>query len=146
MASRKQPATNKIMAENRVYEVMYIADPKTSDDNISKLNEAIEDLVKEQGGSIVKTEDMGVRRLAYKIKQFTEGRYCLFEIEGSGKEIAELERRMRVNDMIFRYLTVRVDEERKAADQIINRRENRKARRQAPQTEKGIEKAETTEA
>ena len=42
----------------------------------------------------------------------------LFEIDGSGQEIAELERRMRVNDMIMRYITVRVDEDRKKADKM----------------------------
>lgn len=119
------------MAEKRVYEVMYIADPKTTDEDITKLNEAIVKLVADEGGTIVKTDDMGVRQMAYKIKQFTNGRYCLFEIEGSGQEIAELERRFRVNDLIFRYITVRVDEEKKAAQRIIDRREDRKSRRKA---------------
>lgn len=123
----------------RVYEMMYIAEPETSDDNIEKLNDAIGKLVEKEGGSVVKVEDMGRRRLAYKIKKFTEGRYVLFEIEGSGKEIAELERRMRVNDAIVRYITVRVDEDRKAAEKIRTKRENRQARRRA----KTAEKAET---
>ena len=116
---------------NRVYEMMYIAEPDTADDHIEKLNDAISDLIKTQGGSVVKVEDMGRRRMAYKIKKFTEGRYVLFELEGSGKEIAELERRMRVNDTIFRYITVRVDEDRKAAEKIRAKREKRKTTRRA---------------
>ena len=116
------------MAEKRVYEVMYIADPKTTDAEIATLNEEIEKLVTGDGGSIVSTEDMGRQPLAYRIKNFTEGYYYLFEIEGSGSEIAEMERRMRVNDKIFRYLTVRVDEERKTADKIVAKREARKAK------------------
>lgn len=116
------------MAANRVYEVMYIADPTTDTDGIETINKEIEDLVGNQGGTIVSTDDMGRRQLAYKIKQFTEGYYFLFEIEGSGSEIAEIERRMRVNDKIFRYLTVRVDEERKAAAKIEAKREKRKDR------------------
>ncbi|NNE99996.1 MAG: 30S ribosomal protein S6 [Pyrinomonadaceae bacterium] len=114
------------MADNRVYEVMYIADPKTTDADIAELNSEIEKLITSEGGSIVTTEDMGRRPLAYRIKNFTEGYYYLFEIEGSGSEIAEMERRMRVNDKIFRYLTVRVDEERKTADKIVAKREARK--------------------
>ncbi len=113
------------MANNRVYEVMYIADPTTDTEGIETINKEIEDLVGNQGGTIVSTDDMGRRQLAYKIKQFTEGYYFLFEIEGSGSEIAEIERRMRVNDKIFRYLTVRVDEERKAAAKIEAKREKR---------------------
>lgn len=113
---------------NRVYEMMYIAPPDTANDHIEKLNDAIGKLIETEGGSVVKVEDMGVRQMAYKINKFKEGRYVLFEFEGSGKEIAELERRMRVNDTIFRYITVRVDEDRKKADKIRTKRENRKAR------------------
>ena len=116
------------MANSRVYEVMYIADPATDADTLGQLNKEIGELIEKEGGSVVKFEDMGKRELAYRIKKFTEGYYCLFEIEGSGKEIAELERRMRVNDKIVRYLTVRVDEERKAAEKIEEKRRKRKER------------------
>lgn len=114
------------MAESRVYELMYIADPATDSDTIEQLNKEIGELIEKEGGTIVKMEDMGRRQLAYKIKKFSEGHYCLFEIEGSGSEIAEVERRMRVNDKIIRYLTVRVDEERKAAEKIEEKRRKRK--------------------
>ena len=116
------------MANSRVYEVMYIADPATDTDTLGQLNKEIGELIEKEGGTVVKFEDMGKRELAYRIKKFTEGHYCLFEIEGSGKEIAELERRMRVNDKIVRYLTVRVDEERKAAEKIEEKRRKRKER------------------
>jgi small subunit ribosomal protein S6 len=105
---------------------MYIADPTTSDEDITSLNEEITKLVEDEGSTIVKTDDMGRRPLAYRIKKFTEGYYFLFEIESSGSEIAELERRMRVNDKIIRYLTVRVDEERKTANKIETKRKVRK--------------------
>ncbi len=105
---------------------MYIADPDSKDDIIAKLNKEIEYLVESEGGTIVSTDDMGRRPLAYRIKKFTEGYYYLFEIAGSGKEIAEIERRMRVNDQVIRYLTVRVDEERKTAEKIENKRTSRK--------------------
>ncbi len=114
------------MAEKRVYEVMYIADPASDVESLEAINKEIEQLVEKDGGTVVSSEDMGKRRLAYKIKQFTEGYYFLYEIEGSGGEIAEIERRLRVNDKVFRYLTVRVDEERKTAAKIIAKREARK--------------------
>ena len=117
------------MAQNRVYEVMYIGTPETADEDIVKLNEAIEEMVVKEGGTIVKTENMGRRKLAYPIKKKTEGHYVLFEIEDSGQTIAELERRMRVNDAIIRYITVRVDEERKTAEKHRIKRETRQERR-----------------
>lgn len=113
---------------NRIYEVMFIAAPETADEDIAKLNETITKLIETEGGSIVKLEDMGRRKLAYPINKKNEGYYVLFEIEGSGKEIAELERRMRVNDTIMRYLTVRVDEERKTAQKLTDKRESRQKR------------------
>ncbi len=117
------------MAVKRTYEVMYIGTPETSDEDITKLNEAIEKMITDDGGSIVKTEAMGRRKLAYPINKKTEGHYTLFEIEGSGQEIAELERRMRVNDTVMRYMTVRVDEERKTAEKHRAKREDRQNKR-----------------
>jgi len=116
---------------NRVYEMMYIAAPTTASDDIEKFNDALSKIVEAEGGSVVKLEDIGIRKLAYKINKLSEGHYVLFEIEGSGREIAELERRMRVNDAIIRYITVRVDEDRKKSDKIRSKRENRTAKRRA---------------
>lgn len=114
---------------NRTYEVMYIVNPETPVDTIGKLNEAVGKLVEKEGGSVVRMDDIGMKRLAYPIQKKEDGYYVLFEIEGSGQEIAELERRMRVNDMIMRYITVRVDEDRKAATKRREKREARAAKR-----------------
>lgn len=114
---------------NRTYEVMYIVNPDTADDKIAKLNDAVEKLIQKEGGNVVKIDDIGRRKLAYPINKKNEGYYVLFEIEGTGQEIAELERRMRVNDMIMRYITVRVDEDRKAATKRREKREARAAKR-----------------
>ena len=114
---------------NRTYEVMYIVNPDTADDKIAKLNDAVEKLIQKEGGNVGKIDDIGRRKLAYPINKKNEGYYVLFEIEGTGQEIAELERRMRVNDMIIRYMTVRVDEDRSAADRVRAKRENRKSRK-----------------
>jgi small subunit ribosomal protein S6 len=114
---------------NRTYEVMYIVNPDTPADTIAKLNEAVGKLVEKEGGTVVRMDDVGIRRLAYPIQKKEDGYYVLFEIDGSGQEIAELERRMRVNDMIMRYITVRVDEDRKAATKRREKREARQAKR-----------------
>lgn len=119
----------KVVMANRTYEVMYIINPETDADRIGKLNEAVGKLIEKEGGTIVRMDDIGIRNLAYPIAKKNQGHYVLFEIEGSGQEIMELERRMRVNDMILRYITVRVDEDRKKADKIMAKREARSAKR-----------------
>jgi len=114
---------------NRTYEVMYIINPDTEADKIEKLNEAVGNLIKKEGGEVVRMDDIGIRNLAYPIQKKTQGHYVLFEVDGTGQEILELERRMRVNDMIMRYITVRVDEERKKADKVRAKREARQIKR-----------------
>ena len=108
---------------------MYIVDPETPAERIEKLNEAVGKVIEKEGGTVVRMDDIGRRQLAYPIEKKTEGHYVLFEIDGSGQEILELERRMRVNDMILRYITIRVDEDRKKADKLQAKRENRQAKR-----------------
>lgn len=114
---------------NRTYEVMYIINPETAADKIEKLNAAVGKLIEKEGGEVVRMDDIGLRNLAYPIEKKNEGHYVLFEINGTGQEIAELERRMRVNDMIMRYITVRVDEDRKKADKVRAKREARQIKR-----------------
>jgi len=112
----------------RQYEVVFIVDP-TADDEVSKLSENFAQIVTDQGGTVTKNEVMGKRQLAYEILHHKDGTFVLLEIEGSGKEIAELERRMRVNDRVLRYITVRVDLDRRRADKLKERRARKVAKR-----------------
>ncbi len=126
---------------------MYIVDPETPVDKIGKLNEAVGALIEKQGGTVVRMDDIGQRTLAYPIRKKTEGHYVLFEVDGSGQEIMELERRMRVNDMIMRYITVRIDEDRKKADKMRMKREKRASQRaKFRATEESAEPAQEAQA
>ena len=116
------------MAEKRIYEVVFIINPEAGDDEVMRLNEGVQKIITSQGGSITKTEIMGRRQLAYEINHKKDGTYVLLEVEGSGAEIAELERRMRVNDQILRYMTIRVDEDRRRADKLKDRRARKAAK------------------
>ena len=118
-----------VLAEKRIYEVVFIVDPSTQDEDLKRLTDGLQGIVTDQGGTVTKNEVMGRRQLAYRIGRSNEGIYVLFEVEGSGKEIAELERRMRVSDQVMRYLTVRVDEERRRAEKLKARRARKAAKR-----------------
>ncbi len=106
----------------RTYELMFISSPNTTDEDISKLTSQIEHAVTDRGGKIVKVEPWGRRKLAYRIDKFDEGIYTLVHIEGNGHEIAEVERRLRVNDSIIRYLSIRTDEDLKRAAKMKAKR------------------------
>jgi len=117
------------LAEKRVYEVVFIIDPATGEEDSTRLVENLQKIVTDQGGAITKSESMGRKALAYRIGRNTEGHFMLFEIEGTGGEIAELERRMRVSDQVMRYLTVRVDEDRRRAEKFKERRIRKASKR-----------------
>ena len=117
------------METQRQYEVVFIVDPTADDDEVTRLTDSFKQIVTDQGGTITKSESMGKRQLAYEILHKTEGNFWLLEIEGSGREIAELERRMRVNDRIIRYITVRVDEDRRRAEKFRAKRARKAEKR-----------------
>lgn len=106
----------------RTYEIVFITAPNTTEDDLTKLNSQLEKVVTDLGGTITKTDHWGRKKLAYKIGKHDEGVYVVLYIEGSGKEIAEVERRLRVNDLVIRHLTVRTDEDIKRAAKLKARR------------------------
>lgn len=106
----------------RTYEVAFIAAPNTAEDDLSKLNSLIQQIVTDRGGKITKVDNWGRRKLAYRIGKFDEGVYNIVYLEGSGKEIAEVERRLRVTDFVIRHLTVRTDEALKRAEKLKSKR------------------------
>src|SRR5215211_6433662 len=108
---------------------MFIVDTSASEEDITRLNETLQQIITDQGGTVTKQENMGRRHLAYPIGRQTEGHYVLFEVDGSGREIAELERRMRVNDQVIRYITVRVDEDRQRAEKFKAKRARKASKR-----------------
>jgi small subunit ribosomal protein S6 len=108
---------------------MFIINPDTPDEEVERIVGGLRETTTSLGGNITKEEKMGRRKLAYPIEKKNEGIYFLFEIDGSGKEIAELERKMRVTEQIMRYISVRVDEERRAAEKIRSTRERKASRR-----------------
>ena len=78
-----------ILAEKRIYEVVFIVDPDTPEEESKRLTDNLQTIVTDQGGTVVKSEVMGRRQLAYQIGRKNEGTYVLFEVEGTGREIAE---------------------------------------------------------
>jgi small subunit ribosomal protein S6 len=116
--------------EERLYDLIFIARPATPEDEIKKILSVIEHACAEKGGKIEKTEHWGTRKLAYRVAKHREGIYVYQQIRTThGELIAELERRMRVQDNVIKYLTVRLDEDLKRQKKLGERREKRAARR-----------------
>lgn len=102
----------------RTYELMFVVDPRVSDEDVVTMIQDYRNMITAGGGvEITGEENWGRRKLAYPIDKLTEGKYVLFFIASeTGKTaLPEVEHRMRQNDKILRYLTVRTDEAIKRA-------------------------------
>lgn len=93
-----------------LYESVFIARQDISAAQVDTLADNFEIVISENGGSIAKRENWGLRTMAYKLKKNRKGHYVLFNIDAPAAAIHEMERQMRINEDILRYLTVRVDE------------------------------------
>ena len=116
--------------EERLYDLVFIARPATPEEDLKKVLTMIEHTCAEKGGKIEKTEHWGTRKLAYRVAKHREGIYVHQEIRTThGELIAELERRLRVQDTVIKYQTVRLDEDLKRQKKLVAKRDKRAARR-----------------
>jgi small subunit ribosomal protein S6 len=113
----------------RNYEIMFIVSPNAADEDIDKINGQIEGVINAGGGKAEKIEKLGKRRLAYMVKKFREGSYILFTVQADGAIVREVERRLRVMDLVIKYLTVRMDDDMKRLNKIKAHRQKRAAHR-----------------
>ena len=81
------------------------------------------------GGTIDKVEKWGKRKLAYRVERYREGSYVLMQFSAEPATVKEFERRLRVQDSVIKFLTVRIDETLKRLDKRKKEREKRAHRR-----------------
>ena len=91
------------------YENVFIARQDISAAQVEALADTFAQLVSEQGGQVTKREYWGLRNISYRIKKNRKGHYMLFNLDAPPAAVNELERNMRINEDVIRYLTVRVD-------------------------------------
>jgi small subunit ribosomal protein S6 len=101
---------------NRKYELVYVVSPDATDDQVTDLHNQVDAIVQRMGGQLEKTDNWGRRKLAYEIGRHKEATYVLEVINGSGELMKEIDRRLKVTDLIIRHLVVRVDEDQAVID------------------------------
>ena len=89
---------------------------------MAELHTQVEGIVQRLSGQLERTENWGRRRLAYEISRHREGTYVLDVIYGSGELMKEIDRRLKVFDLVIRHLVVRVDEEQEVVERTKTRR------------------------
>ena len=113
----------------RTYELVYVVSPDATDEQVADLHTQVEAIVQRMGGQIEKTDNWGRRKLAYEIGRHKEGTYVLEVIKGDGDLMKEIDRRLRVTDLVIRHLTVRVDEEQGVVEHTRTKRTEASRRR-----------------
>ncbi len=116
----------------RVYEELFIIRPDATEEEVDPLVEQLTNTIASKGGNVDKAEKWGIRKLAYRVKKHNEGNYILLHFSADPDAVQELERRLRVSDLVLKFLTVRVDRKMKKVDKRRKAREKRAARRPAP--------------
>jgi small subunit ribosomal protein S6 len=113
----------------RIYEELFIAKPDAPDEEVDQFIEQLQSQLTSAGATVDKVEKWGRRRLAYKVDKYREGNYVLIQFSASPDVVKELERRLRVSDIVIKFLTVRIDETLKRLEKRKKLREKRAARR-----------------
>ena len=116
----------------RIYEELFILQPDVTDEQVDPLIEQLSGIITGQGGTVDKSEKWGVRKLAYRVQKFNEGYYVLLQFTAGPETVKEMERRLRVTDVVMKFLTVRIDEKLKKIEKRRKARAKRAARKPAP--------------
>ena len=117
------------MSQVRQYELVYIMSPEATEQEVTDLHTQVESIITRYQGELVKTENWGRRKLAFRIGKHREGTYVLEVFKGTGELTKELDRRLKVLDSVIRHLCVRVDEDLRLAERTRARREVETQRR-----------------
>lgn len=91
------------------YEMTYILNPVLEEERFSELVSFVNKLIEDNGGEIVEVDEWGVKKLAYDIDKKGTGFYVNMYFNAPAPAIAVVERNMRINDDIMRYLTLKYD-------------------------------------
>ena len=95
----------------RNYELTFIVKPDVDAANLPTLLERVKEYITAEGGSIVKLDQWGLRRLMYPIRKYREGQYVFALVQLEAPSIIRIENRLRLTEEIIRYLLIRADDE-----------------------------------
>jgi len=112
---------------------LFIVKPDVVEEEVNAFVDQLKTLITTAKGTVDKVDNWGTRKLAYRVSKYAEGHYILIQFSSSPDSVKEIERRLRVADMVIKFITVRIDEKQKKIEKRKKAREKRAARRPAPQ-------------
>ena len=111
-----------------LYEHVFLARQDLAQAQVDQMAEAVTKIVEDHQGKVVKTENWGLRSLAYRIAKNRKAHYVMLEIDAPGDTVAEIERQAGINEDIIRYMTVKVDAHEQGPSVMMRKQERDRER------------------
>ncbi len=93
-----------------LYEHVFLARQDVTPQQVETMVDQYKGVIEQGGGKVEKTEMWGIKSLAYRIKKNRKAHFTMFNLDAPAPALAEMERQMRINEDILRFLTIRVEE------------------------------------
>ena len=106
-----------------LYEHIYLARQDVSPQQVEEMTNNLTEVLTQGGGKVTKNEYWGLKSLSYRIKKNRKAHYSLLNIDAPAPAVAEMERQMRINEDILRFMTVRVDELEEGPSAMLQKRD-----------------------
>jgi len=134
--------TERKIMETRNYETVFIANPHAPDQKIQDINTRNQQIIESLEGKVLNLDDWGKKKMAYAIRKEAKGHYFCLTYKANNKAVAELERNMRINEEVFRFLTVKIDDkvDPMAAIEAYKRKLEAHAKREKERAERDAER------
>jgi small subunit ribosomal protein S6 len=125
-----------------LYEHIYLARQDVSPQQVEELTNNLTEVLTQGGGKVTKNEYWGLKSLSYRIKKNRKAHYSLLNIDAPAPAIAEMERQMRINEDILRFMTVRVDELEEGPSAMLQKRDRDDERSDRPGGRGGFDRGD----
>ncbi len=111
------------------YELLFVLKPTLTEEEIATHIANVKASIEKDGGEIVATDDMGMRKLAYEVAKTNRGYYTVFYFNANPAQIAEIERLLRINENILKFMTVKYEKKKEIAafEKMVEKANNKKA-------------------
>jgi len=124
----------------RHYETIYIVDPNLSDEEYGEVTKKFNNMIEKQKGVIIKTDEWGSQKLAYRVKKFEKGSYVLVDYCGNPGLTVELERDLKLDSRIIKYQTVNLADNVDPEELILKEKEKEIPKTSPIEEDQGLEK------
>ncbi len=125
-----------------LYEHIYLARQDVSPQQVEELTNQFTEVLTQGGGKVTKNEYWGLKSLSYRIKKNRKAHYSLLNIDAPAPAVAEMERQMRINEDILRFMTVRVDELEEGPSAMLQKRDRDDERSDRPGGRGGFDRGD----